>query len=54
VKAVVQQTLALARERADLDANGFLGLLISQIVAAYERNEKDAEKGRRWTAKIMR
>jgi uncharacterized protein YcbK (DUF882 family)/LAS superfamily LD-carboxypeptidase LdcB len=54
VKAVVQQTLALARERPDLDENGFLGLFISQIVAAYERNEKDAEKGRRWTDKIMR
>ena len=54
VKAVVQQTLALARERPGSDENGFLGLLISQIVAAYERNEKDAEKGRRWTDKIMR
>jgi hypothetical protein len=54
VKAVVQQTLALARERPDIDENGFLGLLISQIVIAYERNETDAEKGRRWTDKIMR
>jgi hypothetical protein len=54
VKAVVQQTLALARERPDIDENGFLGLLISQIVAVYEANEKDAEKGRRWTDKIMR
>jgi LAS superfamily LD-carboxypeptidase LdcB len=54
LKAVVQQTLALARERPGIDENGFLGLLISQIVAAYERNEKDAEKGRRWTSKIMR
>ena len=54
VKAVIQQTLALARERPDIDENGFLGLLISQIVAVYEGNEKDAEKGRRWTDKIMR
>jgi uncharacterized protein YcbK (DUF882 family) len=54
VKAVVQQTLALARERPDIDENGFLERFISQIVAAYERNEKDAEKGRRWTDKIMR
>jgi uncharacterized protein YcbK (DUF882 family)/LAS superfamily LD-carboxypeptidase LdcB len=54
VKAVVQQTLALAMERPGTDENGFLGLLISQIVAAYERNENDGEKGRRWTSKIIR
>ena len=54
VKAVVQQTLARARERPDIDENGFLGLFVAQIVAAYERNEKDAEKGRRWTGKIVR
>ena len=50
-----RSTRARAGEGAARHRRGRLPrIFVAEIVAAYEAREHDAEKGRRWTAKIMR
>jgi hypothetical protein len=53
VKDAVPRTLARAQARPGLGEDEFLEIFVGEIVTAYERRENDAEKGRRWTQKIM-
>jgi hypothetical protein len=54
VRTAVRRTLARTAERPGIDEDAFLNIFVEEIVAAYQANENDAEKGRRWTRKTMR
>jgi subtilisin family serine protease len=54
VRTAVRRTLARTAERPGIDEDAFLKIFVEEIVAVYQANENDAEKGRRWTRKIMR
>lgn len=53
LKDVLPRVLAQAKAQPQLDENAFLQIFAAEIAASYERHERDGEKGRRWTKKIM-
>lgn len=51
IKVVVPRVLQRA---SGADTESFLRVMVDEIIKVYASRERDAEKGRRWTTKVMR